>query len=334
MHMRLVLITTFLGLYGLSCVRSHANQQEVTIGFYNVENLFDTIDNANTRDEEYTPQSSKAYTSKRYWEKIDHLAKVIQAFPNGSPDILGLSEVENRGVLIDLVKKHFSHYSIKHFESPDKRGIDVALLYNPKVFKPIKAYVIPVKYEFAPRKTTRDILKVTGKLRKKEVDFYVIHWPSRSGGTLISMPKRMVAGATIRTSIDSSLTKDVNRRIVVMGDFNDEPTDTSLVVALKADTMAKANQTGLFNPFYAIQKSGKGSYNYRGEYNMLDQIIISYPLTKSKNGEKTYEVGMVRHDWMMYKRSDGTMAPSRSYSRDTYYGGYSDHLPVYMKLKL
>lgn len=334
MRMRFFLLSAIIGLLSFSCGRGQANQKEVTIGFYNVENLFDTIDNANTRDEEYTPGSPKAYTSKRYWEKIDHLAKVINAFPNGSPDILGVAEVENRSVLEDMVKRHFPHYQIKHFESPDKRGIDVALLYNPKIFKPSNAYVLPVKYEFEPRKTTRDILKVTGKLGKKETDFYVTHWPSRSGGTLISMPKRMVAGATLRNSIDSSLSKDSQRRIIVMGDFNDEPSDTSVVVALRADTIAKENKPGLFNPFFAVQRSGQGSYNYRGDYNMLDQIIISYPLTKTKSGEKAYEVGMVRHDWMMYKRSDGTMAPSRSYSRNKYYGGYSDHLPVYMKLKL
>lgn len=322
-------------LSGCSWLQKERAPVELRIGFYNVENLFDTIDQPDTRDEEFTPNSKKEYHSLRYWQKIKHIGTVLNAMPGGSPDVIGLAEVENRAVLEDLVNKQLrKEYSIAHFESPDTRGIDVALLYKTALMEIEQARAIPVSFAFDDDLKTRDILLVKASIQKETVHFFVNHWPSRRGGKIQSMPKRMVAGTTLRKVLDSLQKTQKTSPIIIMGDFNDEPSDSSLMYALGADTTfpGNANQP-LYNPFAKLQHQGKGSYNFRGEQNLLDQIILSKGFMQNDSEFAIQEMGIFSEEWMMYKRSDGTLAPSRTYSGNRYYGGYSDHLPVYLNLR-
>lgn len=302
----------------------------VSIGFYNVENLFDTINSPGIRDGEFTPEGSKAYTSKIYNEKIANLGKVINAFDGGAPDVLGVAEIENRNVLEDLCQAQLPNHKIVHYNSPDGRGIDVAILYNYSTVEIEKSYPIGVKMADNANFKTRDILCVEAiyKPANKDFTFYVNHWPSRVGGEKESAPKRYLAASVLKASVDSALQENPDERIVIMGDFNDEPTDSSLVYGLKAVSLGQIKgHYDLLNLSYKLQEEGLGTYNYRGDYNMLDQFIVSKPLTRNT----THTI--VKHDWMMYVPKSGVPVPSRSYGGNTYYGGYSDHLPIQLFVK-
>lgn len=310
-------------------------KQAATIGFYNVENLFDTIDNPKTLDEEFTPNSKKKYTSKIYNEKLNHLTKVITAFPEGAPAILGLCEVENKSVVEDLAQKIGANYQVAHIESKDIRGIDNALMYNSSVFKLESQVAIPITFEFDPDLKTRGILHVTGILFDEKVHIFVNHWPSRRGGRVMSNPNRMVAASTLRKAVDKILATDQNANIIIMGDFNDEPFNSSIREALQADSLI-ACRNGLYNSSHYLKALGLGSYNYKGNWNVLDQIIVSKALLSTKKKDlkmlAPYQAQVVKEEFMLYTTKSGDQIPSRSYGGNNYYGGYSDHLPVYIKV--
>ena len=303
------------------------------IGFYNVENLFDTKDNPNKPDEEFTPNSDKKWTLERYEAKLNSLGKVIKAME--MPALLGVCEVENEQVLLDLAANSQladGNYGVAHRESNDYRGIDNALLYNKDVFSVVSIDNIVLEF---PRNitdgqnyTSRDIFHVTGKLADNTtLHVFVNHFPSRRGGLKASEPKRLFVAGELRKEVEKVMSKDDNSQIVIMGDFNDETDNKSITKVLKAISADTDAPQELINCFAAFDAEDKGSYNYKGTWNMLDQIILSDNFYNSNGNWKFSDAVIFQKEWMMYKTS-----PSRTYGGPNYYGGFSDHLPVYIDL--
>lgn len=319
------------------------NKDEVfTLMFYNVENLFDIESDPETDDEEFTPESEKAWDIEKYQKKLDDIASVIKAVNRQElPEIVGLCEVENYKVLEDLIQTRDlkrGEYGIVHIDSPDARGIDCALLYNMDEFRVLSSKAIPVSFPFDSELTTRDILYVEGKTSDNEtLHLFVNHWSSRWGGEKESEPKRLYCAVSLRKEVDLIMNQDEEANIIIMGDFNDEPTNRSVYEMLMANNKRKnAGDRELYNMMYdAHNQRNEGSYNYRGNWNMLDQIIVSQPLIKeSKGWHCGYDDGKIfKADFMLYHDEERQeYVPNRTYGGPNYYGGISDHFPVYVSL--
>ncbi|KPL13343.1 MAG: hypothetical protein AMS26_14815 [Bacteroides sp. SM23_62] len=318
------------------------NDPGFTIAFYNVENLFDLEDHPETQDEEFTPGSDKAWDMEKYQKKLDDLSAVIRAIGKEElPEIIGLSEVENKKVLDDLIQTkrlRRGEYGIVHYESPDLRGIDCALLYRMQDFHVISSRAIPVSFPFDSTETVRDILYVEGRTRENErLHFFVNHWSSRYGGEKETEPKRIFCAVALRKEVDAILNKEAGAKIIIMGDFNDEPTNRSVFEMLLANNKRKnAGDRELFNLMYDMHNiDGEGSYNYQGKWNMLDHIIVSRAVINSPAGLRCdYESGRIlKEEFMMYLQEETQQyVPNRTYGGPEYYGGISDHLPVFVTL--
>jgi hypothetical protein len=286
------IIFLFIMLAFLS--QSCKKQQNYHIAFYNVENLFDTINSDNTSDTEFTPQGKVPWTSERYNNKKEKLASVIAAMNKELPDIFGMCEVENINVVKDLIttgKLQEMKYGIVHYDSPDERGIDVALLYNKCNFNPLFSRPIPILFPFDSSDRTRDILYVKGLLGGEDsLHIFINHWPSRWGGQEKTAPARNFVAGILKKSCDSIFAVNKEANIIIMGDFNDNPTDESLAEVLHA-LMPKQNAptNALYNLMLAPYKRGEGSYyySYGKEWNMLDQIIVSGNLLKPSSNIRT-----------------------------------------------
>ncbi len=311
-----------------------------TIMFYNVENLFDTIDNPNKFDDEFLPTDEKHWNTKRYKKKLKDLSRVISASDEVDlPDIVGLSEVENRRVLEDLVssnKLKEANYGVVHEESPDVRGIDVALIYKKSSFTYLEHETIKISFDFEPETKTRDILYVKGKLPDNELlHVFVNHWSSRRKGQKESEGKRLVAAGLLKSKVNEILKSDKDAKIVIVGDFNDEPQNKSLKDILKAANSKSNKKSELYNLLYNKDLSNKGTYNYRGKWQMFDNIIVSRALLYSKKGYvvSSKEASILSKKWMMYHNNKyNSDTPNRTYGGPNYYGGISDHLPVFVEL--
>ena len=313
------------------------------IGFYNVENLFDTEDDPLIRDSEFTPNGRKAWSPELYQKKLTNMASVISKIgTETTPDglaILGVSEIENRRVLEDLVVQPEiadRHYQIVHHDSPDLRGIDVALLYNPKYFKlsGSKPFPLLLYREDSSRVFTRDVLLVKGTMEGEDMYFLVNHWPSRSGGEKASRPKRNAAADLCKHIIDSLLAEDVQAKIMLMGDLNDDPVSPSVKKHLKAKGEREAIKAGdLYNPMMDFYRKGLGTLAYRDAWSLFDMVIISSGLLDNKNnGYQYYQSGIFNPPWLLQKSGQFKGYPHRTFGGDTFLGGYSDHFPVYVFL--
>jgi exonuclease III len=307
-----------------------------TIAFYNVENLFDTIDDPNTNDAEFLPGGANRWTPQRYEEKLANMAKVIAGIGDelvkGGPAIIGLSEIENRGVLEDLINtpplKNLG-YAIVHYDSPDKRGVDVGLIYKPSVFKVINSTSNTL---YMPGRTnfySRDQLVVTGELNGDLISVIVNHWPSRRSG-----PEYREEAAKLSRHLSDSLMKEhKNAKIFIMGDLNDDPTDRSVAKVLGAKGKVKeVKKDDLFNPFWQLHREGIGSLAYRDAWNLFDQIIISEPLLNPKKGWKFHKAKVYNEKFLIQKDGPYAGYPFRTFAGGAYLGGYSDHFPVYIFL--
>ena len=305
----------------------------VTEVFYSImfENLFDVDNDPNKSDDDFTPEGYKKWTKPRYTDKLTALAKVIDASGDKDPVLIGLAEIENKQVIVDLTKEDVlseNNYQVVHDESPDNRGIDVGLIYDADRFQYISHQSHRVYFPWDASIKSRDILHVKGYFSKNDtVHIFVNHWPSRRGGQETSEPKRMQAAKALRSAIDEILKTQPDAKILCMGDFNDHPSDNSLMKGLKAD----GSNGNLINLMTPLESAGLGSHNYKGKWGMLDQIIVSQSFNKTKKGLgiKKQEAKILKEDWMLYKGE----SPSKTYGGPNYYGGYSDHLPVYVILK-
>lgn len=329
-----------------------------TIAFYNLENLFDTINDPTINDEEYLPL--KGWTHKNYKKKLDNLSRVIAELgtseqQRSGPTIIGVCEIENRRVLEDLVKHPRiinKNYKIVHFDSPDHRGIDTGFLYDPLHFKPTSYINVPLyiyrddnknskkeKSEAtdddesvdtkSKRVYTRDQLLVTGLLDGEEVSFIVNHWPSRSGGEKRSSPYREAAGALNKKIIDSLFKINPNAKVITMGDMNDGPYNKSIkkemgAVAKKEDV----KKFGVFNPMEEMSNNGIGSLAYRDSWDLFDQILLSEPYINKEYSSWTYwKAGVYNKDFLIQKEGQYKGYPLRNSNGIP---GFSDHFPVYV----
>lgn len=307
------------------------------LGFYNVENLFDTEDDPRTHDNEYLPDRGKKWDDQRYQKKLDMLARVILAMKDWEgPDVLGLCEVENKTVLDDLIHQtnlETFGYSIVHRDSKDRRGIDVALLYKHNFFK--VAEVTMLKVPLPDNKPTRDIMAVKGLLKGDTTDVFLFinHWPSRWGGEVESAPKRVAAAKVLRMAIDSVQSLYESPQIVVMGDFNDDPDDASLSNYLNAEKCGdEYSSKSLCNlSFRYVEQDEIGSLKFQHQWHYFDQIMVSGNLLDDAGmlTAKLNTAEIFHPDWLMADDDKfGGKQPFRTYSGPYYTGGYSDHFPV------
>ena len=305
-----------------------------TVAFYNLENLFDTVNDPDSFDEDFLPTSEKKWNIKRYQKKLYKLGNVIasigQKETGKPPAIIGVAEVENLSVLEDLTSsKHLKEheYGIVHYDSPDERGIDVGLLYHKKHFevKQSKPYKIELLTESGKPDYTRDVLWVEGILNGENIHLLINHWPSRRDGSKETVHKRIKAAEVNRSIIDEIQTNNPEAKIIIMGDFNDNPSNDSVKKHLV--------QQDFYNPMFKLHTHDTGSLNYRSEWNLFDQIIISinfhkFELTKhSFSFAKIFDEQFLRIFKGRFKNT-----PFRTYAGRKYKGGYSDHFPVYIVL--
>ncbi len=308
------------------------------IVFYNVENLFDTKNDPTKNDDEFTPNGEKKWTNERFEKKLERIEDALDEF-NEPPILIGLVEVENKSVLEDLVDEgdfNDVNYGIAHFDSPDRRGIDCALLYDKDVFTVVESSKIAVKLDYNRNFVTRDILYVVGEFDGgSTLHVFVNHWSSRREGKLETEHKRMEAAQTLRDKVDEILGDDSSANIIILGDFNDHPNDKSLEFVLRAKESGYEEDGDLINLLYDDHLNGLGTSVHRDKWAVLDQIIVSQPLYDGNSGIAIdgNDAGIIRRDKMMFKRRDGFEKPNATYGGRKYYGGYSDHLPVYILLK-
>ena len=313
-----------------------------TIAFYNVENLFDSINDPNKYDEASPIIELKYDRGGVYKKKVKNMAQVISQIgadvSRNTPAIIGLSEVENKGVVEDLANDAAlvsKDYGIVHYDSPDERGIDVALMYQKALFTPVSTStheLILFNTEKDKRDYTRDQLLVSGYLEGDLIHLIVNHWPSRSGGEAKSRSKR-IAGATLnKRLIDSLQAIDPYAKILTMGDFNDNPTNASMKKVLKAKK--DKNSVGLknlYNPMEGFFKDGLGSNAYRDAWSLFDQILVSQSLLEKEfSSFRFYKAGIFNQQFLISKKGRWKGYPFRSFSYGGFTGGYSDHFPVYV----
>jgi predicted extracellular nuclease len=308
-----------------------AASQKVIIGFYNLENLFDTVDDPAINDADFLPDGINNWTEERYKIKLNNMSKVIALM---HPDVLGLVEIENRKVLEDLVTHPniaAQRYQIIHFNMRDERGIDVAMIYKPSAFKPFSIKVVPIIDSADPDFKTRDILWVKGLCMGDTIHIAVNHWPSRRTP---KEEKRLVAAGAARGAVDSVLAINPQANIIIMGDLNDDPTNKSVKKILLASDN-KAKKGTLINAAEPTFKKGYGTLLFNGVWNLFDQIIISANLNDKKGvdyTEDSFTVFVQR--WMQESTGKYKGAPMRTFRGGVFNpDGYSDHLPVYITLK-
>ncbi len=353
-HKTLIIIGLFTFFVFGSCSSSDINKASTntssdefrvrTIAFYNLENLFDTIDEPDLLDERSPIMEIKANRSKIYWQKINNMAKVIAdigtAEAKTPPAIIGVSEIENRAVLEDLINTDYlkdHHYGIIHYNSADRRGIDVALLYQKRFFSPTvhKSYNVKL-YDAGNRVYTRDQLLVSGVLDGEMMHFIVNHWPSRRGGEAKSRPLRMGAARYNVRMIDSLQKMYDQPKIISMGDLNDDPNNASLKEVLHATgKKSEVKEGGIYNPMEDLFNRGFSTLGYRDNINLFDQIFMTSPLlTKDKDytSWRFYKANIFNPNYLINSKGRYKGYPFRSFSNSTFTGGYSDHFPVYIYL--
>lgn len=305
--------------------------------FYNVENYFDSFDDSLTLDNEFLPHGLRNWDYKRFVQKRNNIYKTIMAVGTWEPPaIIGLCEIENRFVLNQLVyETPFAQfdYRIIHEESPDRRGIDVALLFNPKIFEVLDHKAIHIVFPFAKESTTRDILYVKGIVHRDTLHIFVNHWPSRYGGELSSEPRRIYVAEQLSNFIDQILAQNENAAILVMGDFNDFPYNKSIQEVLLSKKNAEIPPLVNLMP----QPNTKlGTHKYQGDWGILDQIMVSRVLlVQDKSIFVAGETQIFDADFLLQDDAKflGKM-PFRTFSGMKYLGGFSDHLPIYIDFHL
>lgn len=345
-NINFLLIIAFISAMIIGC--EHKTKEQFSFAFYNVENLFDTIDDPDIVDESYLPSSKVYWNTERYEHKLNNLSRVMSSvYPKGYPSLFGICEVENINVIEDLISHYnmqSANYSIIHKDSHDERGIDIALLYNPKVYNPIKnTFIVPDIWDITDssrvRSRTRDILYSKGLIYDRDtIHVFVNHWVSRWGGQEETEPHRIKIAQTLRALSDSILKIDENANIIIAGDLNDNPTDISIKGHLKTlvpnDKISNADLYNLSEEIYTSTDT-VGTLYYKS-WDVFDQIIVSGALINNASGLKVKDTKQTifKKDWMLYQPKTGPARPSRTSSSRSYFGGFSDHLPVLIEIEV
>lgn len=326
-------------IFAASVIQTNVYCQESfsRIMFYNVENLFDIYDDSLTRDEEFLPDGDRHWNANKFYKKINNIYKVILGVGEWNPPaIVALCEVENRFVLNQLVyetplKK--IDYKVIHFESPDRRGIDVALLCRKESFQVDTTFPIPINFPFNKNSKTRDILYVKGTFDNMDtIHLFVNHWPSRYGGYMKTKSKREYVASVLKLVVDSIIAANSQANIVIMGDLNDGPFEESLVDFLQAKTdTSDIINSQLFN-LLAISGDA-GTLKYQGNWDLFDQLIVSGSMLNQSGGYKVLgkKAHIFKPEFLLEEDEKYlSVKPFRTYSGFRYIDGYSDHLPVYL----
>lgn len=337
MNKFLIFILLFLLFFELSAQNNEKLNFRVLC--YNVENYFDCVDDPDTEDSEYLPTGIRAWNNEKYQRKQINISKVIAAVGGWEgPALVGLCEIESRKCLTDLTKysglKNFG-YKFLHHESPDIRGVDVALLYQPGKFEPIHDEAIRINFPSSPQTKTRDILFVKGILPTEDTLYvFVCHFPSRLGGELESEERRLYVASVLRSKVDSIFSVNAAPNMLIMGDFNDYPTNNSMLKVLMAHPPEKEiSEQKLYNLMFPLHLSGKGSHKHEGEWGALDQIIVSGNLLNPLNKIFALPEDARVFDADFLLENDEKFLgkqPFRTYKGMKYQGGFADHLPVYV----
>jgi len=317
-----------------------AGSDRHVVAFYNVENLFDTINDPHTADEDMLPLSDRMWNSAKYRVKLAGLARVIadMSCADGFPVVIGIAEAENRAVLEDLASEPSvaaAGYAVCHYDSPDRRGMDVGFLYRPDLFEAEGSRAYRAVDDDGIR--TRDHVALWGRLGGERFFFLAVHWPSRRGGVRFTAPLREACARRVRTIVDSVRRADRDIRIVVMGDMNDNPSDRSVADVLGTVGRERRLRDSLFyNPFAAVKRSGRGSTVYDRRWNLYDNIVVSDNLVRGTENslrlvrtDGSARKGFVFRRGYMVMRNRG---PRPTFRGTEYVGGCSDHLPVYVVL--
>ena len=354
---KISVILSFLLLATIASYAQDTKTKYYVVGFYNLENLFDTYNDPAKNDEEFLPDGKNQWTDAKYQKKLHNMATVIKAMAetNGRfHSVLGVSEIENRLVLEDLVSQPeiaAANYQIVHYDSPDVRGIDVGLLYRPSQFKLLDSESIPFDFNSAEIEfslegedrlsfKTRDILMAHGLLDGEEFAFYVAHLPSRIGGKGWDLRSR--GAEIIYDHAQKMMEKYPGIKIVVMGDMNDNPTDVSMTEYMHGkETPEEVGKADFFSPFYSMLKAGFGSLAYQGTWNIYDIILVNETLLNAPDGgfrimpvgKKGFYGVVYKKPFMMTQRGQYKGTPYRTFSNGAFIGGYSDHLPTYIVLE-
>ena len=332
----------FLGL--LLFITAHSfGQGYAVVGFYNLENLFDTIDDTTKNDDDFTPNGSYANTETIFRKKLNNLSEVISQLGieknEDGPALLGVAEIENQYVLEELTKEKKiakRNYKIVHFESPDNRGIDVALLYQPKYFKVLEARAYEVSLaRLGDSYPTRDVLYVKGKLLGEEIHIFVNHCPPRRGGEAATREKRKEAARVCKKVIDSLRAIDPNVKTIVMGDLNDDPINASVTEVLNATgNIKKARGNKMYNPWLNFYKQGIGTIAWQDAWGLFDQIILSPSwVDKKQSGLKFQSAEVFNRAFLIEQAGRFKGYPKRSFSWGVWNDGYSDHFPTLIYLR-
>lgn len=342
--MRKFLILAFIFLINFFSVSAQKGYKVFAVGFYNVENLFHPENDSTKDDDDFTPEGDYHYTQEVYEQKLHNIATVFQQLgtdvtPAGAA-IIGMAEVENNKVLTDLVNQpeiKDRNYQFVWFPTSDVRGISTALLYNPKYFRVINAVALHVPLESVGQsRPTRNVLYVKGVAAGNDtLHIMVNHWPSRGGGVAETSPYRQVAAAVDKHIADSLLAINPNTKIIIMGDLNDNPTDASVIKVLQAqaDTI-NVTLADIYNPWINIYKKGIGTEIYDGQWNLLDQIMISGAFLKNNNNKwRYYKNRIFNKDFLAHQSGIEKGLPHRSFTAEHVWdNGYSDHFPVLVYL--
>lgn len=313
------------------------------IGFYNLENFYDTVNNPVVDDEEFLPNSERHYNTRIFLDKVERLSSVIsQIGTDINPDglaLMGVAEIENDTVLNILVKNKnlkIRNLKIIHYDSPDKRGIDVALIYNPKYFTPIYSTKLFVTLPGGSKESylTRDVLYVKGIMDGDTIHVMVNHWPSRSGGEERSIPARAAAAGVVKRVVDSLMAINLNSKILIMGDLNDDPKSPSLTKVLNAKGTVKGlKDGGLYNPWYEFYNKGIGTIAYQDSWGLFDQVVISKGwLDKNQAGYHFYRASIFNKEFLVQQTGKYKGYPKRTWDGTTYNYGNSDHFPVFITM--
>ncbi len=338
--------TLLLILFSLICSSVAYGQHYLVygVGFYNLENLFDTRHDEGKNDYEFLPDGRNKWTEMKYTHKLRNMSTVLaemgtDILPNIGCAVIGVSEVENAHCLEDLCnqpKLKARNYQFCHVEGPDHRGVDCGLLYNPALFKVRNVKLVPYVYELAKDslRATRGFLTVSGTLANEHVTFIVCHWPSRGATSFY----RESAGRQVKVLKDSLQAEDPQVKIIIMGDMNDDPKDRSMSECLGAKRDIKdVKNGGLYNPWWKLHDSGTGTLTYQGSWNLFDQIVVNYNLLHLE-GKKDYKAlkfrshQIFRRDYLFQKEGKYKGSVKRTHAGGVWLDGYSDHLPTVIYL--
>ena len=315
------------------------NDSIYKVMFYNAENLFDTEDDPVTLDDEFLPEGERHWDNHKFYLKLNRIFQVIMAAGADTPPaIIGLCEIENQKVLELLLYKTplgKMGYKIVHKESPDRRGIDVALLYNDKLFHPISYRAIPVTNPNDKGFITRDILYIKGEISGDTLHVFVNHWPSKYGGLMETKPLRALAATSLRSATDSIFTLNKTSKLIIMGDFNDSPLDESVTNHLEVRSDFDSIQTNaLYNLAYPLAAAGKGSNKFHGKWELIDQIMVSGALLLDSGLHTTGHSFHIFEAPFLLEKDKSYLGekPFRTYAGFKYNNGFSDHLPVLLNL--